>query len=303
MEKDARRLDGPRPTFSHERPVLDDLPNATLLMRAEPLRDARRPRRGARRPPRVEEREGAVGASDDRDAVLDRADAALKAAAADIADEAEEAAAAWHAEAKKAKADLAKLAKKRARFEGADGDAGARAPRPDRAGRLSSRALRRGAPERRVGAREPPADLDEPDLPALVKPTEDHSPAGRAAYKAEYVRARARRRPRSSRPTRPRSPPRKRRKKASKAAERADAGAIDAEIRRRRAAAGLTPVQEFKGLEEEAVVLVDFFGSADKETAKAWRDLFKARREGRGDFSDLSRRARSSATSSSSTRR
>ncbi|KAH8095302.1 manganese ion binding protein [Aureococcus anophagefferens] len=42
MEKDAGVSTGPRPTFSHERPVLDDLPNATLLMRAEPLRDARR---------------------------------------------------------------------------------------------------------------------------------------------------------------------------------------------------------------------------------------------------------------------
>ncbi|KAH8058590.1 manganese ion binding protein [Aureococcus anophagefferens] len=481
MEKDAGVSTGPRPTFSHERPVLDDLPNATLLMRAEPLRDARR-RLAAERDDRralVEEREGAVGASDDRDAVLDRADAALKAAAADIADEAEEAAAAWHAEvkaarkaydakpsaatltrrsgakrdawladrdkqAKKAKADLAKLAKKRAlrgrrrrRGRGAarTGGRGARgasaeqvynqrarealdlwntpspmdankhrvvatavvggdaarvqgivaglvaeeveadvllgdmeeediadciAPDPAaaqiralivrRAARaLATRAHRRlraltpaaeasvaplehfVAVEQRANAdrcaaedfdaqeaalgrcrrREPPADLDEPDLPALVKPTEDHSPAGRAAYKAEYVRARATApTPRSSASTRPRSPRAKRRKKASKAAERADAGAIDAEIRRRRAAAGLTPsalhcaelldnklvstrvfsVQEFKGLEEEAVVLVDFFGSADKETAKAWRDLFKARREGRGDFSDLSRR-------------
>ncbi|KAH8045805.1 manganese ion binding protein [Aureococcus anophagefferens] len=449
MEKDAGVSTGPRPTFSHERPVLDDLPNATLLMRAEPLRDARR-RLAAERDDRralVEEREGAVGASDDRDAVLDRADAALKAAAADIADEAEEAAAAWHAEvkaarkaydaetkrrdadakkrrakrdawladrdkqAKKAKADLAKLAK-RARFEGADGDAGAGAAAGPGGSRSSRRAsaeqgivaglvaeeveadvllgdmeeediadciapdpaaaqiraliVRRGgarlladpraligdyaraltpaaeasvaplehfvAVEQRANAdrcaaedfdaqeaalrsassapREPPADLDEPDLPALVKPTEDHSPAGRAAYKAEYVRPRRRPTPRSSAPTLPRSPRAGARKKASKAAERADAGAIDAEIRRRRAAAGLTPsalrcaelldnklvstrvfsVQEFKGLEEEAVVLVDFFGSADKETAKAWRDLFKARREGRGDFSDLSRR-------------
>jgi len=494
MEKDAGVSTGPRPTFSHERPVLDDLPNATLLMRAEPLRDARR-RLAAERDDRkalVEEREGAVGASDDRDAVLDRADAALEAAAANIADEAEEAAAAWHAEvkaarkahdaetkrrdadakkrrakrdawladhdkrAKKAKADLAKLAKKRARFEGADGDAGARrrasdrraaeleaaraaaervynqrarealdlwntpspmdankhrviaaavvggdAARVDRvvaglvaeeveadvllgdmeeediadciapdpaAAQIRALIVRRGgarlladpraligdyaraltpaaeasvapldhfvAVERRANAdrcaaedfdaqeaalrsassapRAPPADLDEPDLPALVKPTEDHSPAGRAAYKAEYVRARA------TAPTLAAfgvdaaevAARAKRRKKASKAAERADAGAIDAEIRRRRAAAGLTPsalhcaelldnklvstrvfsVQEFKGLEEEAVVLVDFFGSADKETARAWRDLFKARREGRGDFSDLSRR-------------
>ena len=35
-------------------------------------------------------------------------------------------------------------------------------------------------------------------------------------------------------------------------------------------------VQEFKGLERDAVVLVDFFGSARDEKMKGWRDLLRA---------------------------
>ena len=37
-------------------------------------------------------------------------------------------------------------------------------------------------------------------------------------------------------------------------------------------------VQEFKGLERDAVVLVDFFGSARDEKMKGWRDLLRAAR-------------------------
>ena len=42
-------------------------------------------------------------------------------------------------------------------------------------------------------------------------------------------------------------------------------------------------VQEFKGLERDAVVLVDFFGSARDEKMRGWRDLLRAARgDGRG---------------------